>query len=86
MKPYYIRDMFMTFEKALIKKNYVSLPSSDSILSYCSPDDKTSQINLTKENDKYKFSFPLGEIHYVSYFDNKEELQKYMNFILISKL
>ena len=86
MKPYYIRDMFMTFEKALIKKNYVTLPSSSSILSYCSPDDKTSQINLTKENDKYKFSFPLGEIHYATYFTDKEELQKYMNFILVSKL
>ena len=86
MKLYYIRDMFMTFEKALIKKNYVTLPSSGSILSYCSPNDKTSQINLTKENDKYKFSFPLGEIHYATYFDNKEELKKYMNFILVSKL
>ena len=76
----------MTFEKALIKKNYVTLPSSDNILSYCSPDDKSSQINVTKENDKYKFSFTLGEIHYATYFDNKEELQKYMNFILVSKL
>ena len=86
MKPYYIRDMFMTFEKALIKKNYVTLPSSNSILSYCSSGDKTSQINLTKENNLYKFSFPLGEIHYATYFDNKQELKKYMNFILVSKL
>ena len=86
MKPYYIRDMFMTFEKALIKKNYVTLPSSNSILSYCSQDDRTSQINLTKENDKYKFSFPLGDIHFATYFTNKEELSKYMNFILVSKL
>ena len=78
--------MFMTFEKELIKKNYVTLPSSNSILSYCSSDDKTSQINLTKENNLYKFSFPLGEIHYATYFDNKEELKKYMNFILVSKL
>ena len=76
----------MTFEKELIKKNYVTLPTSNSILSYCSPDDRTSQINLTKEDDKYKFSFPLGEIHYASYFVNKEKLIKYMNFILVSKL
>ena len=78
--------MFMTFEKALIRKNYVTLPSSNSILSYCSRDDRTSQINLTKENDKYKFSFPLGDIHFATYFTDKEELSKYMNFILVSKL
>ena len=78
--------MFMTFEKALIKKNYVTFPSSDSIFTYCLPDDKTSQINLTKEHDKYKFSFPLGDIHYATYFTDKEELNKYMNFILNSKL
>jgi hypothetical protein len=76
----------MTFEKALIKKNYVTLHSVNSIFSYCSPDDKTSQINLTKEDNFYKFSFPLGEIHYASYFKNKEELKKYMNFILVSSL
>lgn len=76
----------MTFEKALIKKNYVSFPSKNSILSYCSPNDKTSQINLTKENDFYKFSFPMGEIHYASYFKDKIKLKKYMNFILVSKL
>ena len=76
----------MTFEKELIKKKYVTLPSSNSILSYCSPDDRTTQINLTKENDKYKFSFPLGDIHYAAYFTDKEELTKYMNFILVSKL
>ena len=86
MKPYYIRDMFMTFEKELIKKNYVTLPSSNSILSYCSPDDRTSQIILKKENNTYKFSFPLGDIHYATYFTDKEKLNKYMNFILVSKL
>ena len=86
MNPYYIRDMFMTFEKELIKKNYVTLPTSNSILSYCSLYDKTSQVNLTKEDDKYKFSFPLGDIHYATYFTDKEKLQKYMNFILVSKL
>ena len=57
----------MTFEKALIKKNYVIFPSTNSILSYCNPIDKTSQINLTKENNLYKFSFPLGDIHYATY-------------------
>ena len=76
----------MTFEKALIGKNYVTLDSKNSILSYCSPDDQTSQINLTKENNLYKFSFPLGEIHYATYFDNKADLIKYMNLILVSKL
>ena len=86
MKPYYIRDMFMTFEKELIKKNYVTLHSSNSILSYCSPHDRTSQIILTKENNTYKFSFPLGDIHYATYFKDKLELKKYMNFILVSKL
>ena len=44
--------MFMTFEKELIKKNYVTFPSSNSIFTYCSPNDKTSQINLTKEKDQ----------------------------------
>ena len=78
--------MFMTFEKKLIRKNYVTFPSSDSIFTYCSPNDKTSQINLTKENNTYKFSFPLGDIHYATYFDSKDELKKYMNFILVSKL
>ena len=78
--------MFMTFEKALIKKNYVIFPSTNSILSYCNPIDKTSQINLTKENNLYKFSFPLGDIHYATYFKDKQELKKYMNFILVSKL
>lgn len=76
----------MTFEKALIKKNYVIFPSTNSILSYCNPIDKTSQINLTKENNLYKFSFPLGDIHYATYFKDKQELKKYMNFILVSKL
>ena len=78
--------MFMTFEKELIRKNYVTFPSSDSIFTYCSPSDKTCQINLTKEDDKYKFSFPIGDIHYATYFTDKEELNKYMNFILVSKL
>jgi hypothetical protein len=76
----------MTFEKALIKKNYVTLPSSGTLFTYCSPNDKTSQINLTKENNTYKFSFPLGDIHYATYFTDKDELKKYMNFILDSKL
>ena len=78
--------MFMTFEKELIRKNYVTFPSSDSIFTYCSPNDQTSQIDLTKENNVYKFSFPLGDIHYATYFDSKDELKKYMNFILVSKL
>jgi len=76
----------MTFEKALIKKNYVIFPSTNSILSYCNPIDKTTQINLSKENNLYKFSFPLGDIHYATYFKDKQELKKYMNFILVSKL
>uniref|UniRef100_A0A6C0KD04 Uncharacterized protein n=1 Tax=viral metagenome TaxID=1070528 RepID=A0A6C0KD04_9ZZZZ len=76
----------MTFEKALIRKNYTLLSSTDSILSYCSPEDKTSQINLTKENDLYKFSFPLGDIHYATFFKDKNKLKDYMNFILVSKL
>tara|TARA_B100000925_G_scaffold278522_1_gene247431 strand:+ start:72 stop:302 length:231 start_codon:yes stop_codon:yes gene_type:complete len=76
----------MTFEKALIRKNYVSLPSLNTIFTYCCPYDQTSQINLTKENSLYKFSFPLGDIHYATYFDSKDELKKYMNFILVSKL
>lgn len=78
--------MFMTFEKALIKKNYVSLPSKNNIFSYCVADDRTSQINLTKEDNIYKFSFPLGDIHYATYFKDKQKLNKYMNFILVSKL
>lgn len=78
--------MFMTFEKALIKKNYVSLPSQNNIFSYCVADDRTSQINLTKEDNIYKFSFPLGDIHYATYFKDKQKLNKYMNFILVSKL
>tara|TARA_B100000963_G_C22482690_1_gene605474 strand:- start:691 stop:921 length:231 start_codon:yes stop_codon:yes gene_type:complete len=76
----------MTFEKELIRKNYVTFPSLDSIFTYCSPNDKTSQINLTKENNTYKFSFPLGDIHYATYFNNKDDLKKYMNFILVNKL
>jgi len=78
--------MFMTFEKALIKKNYVNFPSINSILTYYCKDDKTSQINLTKENNLYKFSFPLGEIHYATFFEDKQKLKDYMNFILTSKL
>jgi hypothetical protein len=78
--------MFMAFEKELIRKNYVTLDSKNSILSYCYPNDQTSQINLIKENHLYKFSFPIGDIHYASYFDNKAELMKYINFILVSKL
>jgi len=78
--------MFMTFEKELIRKNYVTFPSPNNIFSYCNPIDKTSQINLSKENNLYKFSFPLGDIHYATYFKDKLELKKYMNFILVSKL
>ena len=78
--------MFMTFEKELIKKNYVTFPSSNSIFTYCSPYDKTCQINLTKEKDLYKFSFPIGDIHYATYFKDKLKLKKYMKFILVSKL
>ena len=78
--------MSMTFEKELIKKNYVTFPSSNSIFTYCCPYDKTSQINLTKEKDLYKFSFPIGDIHYATYFKDKLKLKKYMKFILVTKL
>ena len=78
--------MFMTFEKELIKKNYVTFPSSNSIFTYCSPNDKTSQINLTKEKDLYKFSFPIGDIHYATYFKDKLKLKIYMKFQIAMNL
>ena len=79
--------MFIEQEKQLIEKNYID-NCNDNLLSFFHKNDKTVQVNVVKQNEKYKVSFPMSNntIHYATYFDNKADLIKYMNFILVSKL
>ena len=72
----------MSLEKSIINRNYVHLTNDSNIWSFGSIDDQTKQINLEYDGKTYKFSFPIKDIHYSTTFENKDELNEYIRYIL----
>lgn len=74
--------MFLELEKMIVNNQYTNLNDDTKIWSFGKIDDKTTQINLEKNNDKYTFSFPVNDIHYSTSFNNKLQLKKYIEYII----
>ena len=74
----------LTLEKELVKKDYVVIDSKKDIFRYGKKNNETLQVVLEKENNRYKFSFPMSDnkVHYAVYFINKSKLDNYMNYIV----
>ena len=79
--------MFIEQEKQLIEKNYID-NCNENILSFFHKNDKTVQVNVIKQNSKYKVSFPMSNntIHYATYFNDKQKAKEYLDFIIKSHL
>jgi hypothetical protein len=76
--------MLIELEKAILNRDFIPCKNTNNIWSFHKKNDSLSQINLTFNNNIYKFSFPINEIHYSTTFKNKERLIKYINYILFS--
>lgn len=74
--------MFMDLERQLVSKNYIEYDNKN-LLSYRKKNDPMSQIDIEYVGNRYKFTFPLesGE-HYTSYTKEKEQVEKYANYII----
>ncbi len=79
--------MFIEQEKQLIKKNYID-NCNDNLLSFFHKNDTTQQVNVIKQNSKYKVSFPMSNntIYYATYFNEKQKAKEYLDFIIKSHL
>lgn len=80
--------MFMNEERVLVKKGYMPQKNEKAIFSYSKND---TEVYLSyypfREKDQYKFSFPVShDKQYATYFSKKDELQKYIRFIINSHL
>ena len=76
--------MFIGFEQSIINKDFVHNKNNKNLLSFHKKSDILSQINLSFNNGKYRFSFPIDDIHYSTTFTDKKNLMNYMNFIIHS--
>jgi hypothetical protein len=78
--------MLLSCEKNILKKQYEYVADNTKLWSFKKTDDASKQINLeyNKENNKYKFSFPINDIHYSTTFNNVTNLKKYIDYILHS--
>ena len=80
--------MFVNEERDLISKGYMPQKNEEAIFSY-SKDGKEVYVSYYpfREKDQYKFSFPISHNkQYATYFTEKDELQKYIRFIIDSHL
>lgn len=80
--------MFINEEKHLVRKGYKLNIEEKTLLSY-TKDDKNVTVWYYpfKEKNNYKFSFPISHNnHYATYFTKKDELQKYIRFIINNHL
>ena len=77
--------MFIGLEQSIINKKFVhNKDNNTNLLSFHKINDALSQINLNYDNNIYTFSFPINDIHFTTTFKDKEKLEKYINFILLS--
>tara|TARA_X000000368_G_scaffold398373_1_gene368348 strand:+ start:1649 stop:1894 length:246 start_codon:yes stop_codon:yes gene_type:complete len=76
--------MLASLEKKILKKQYEYVFDDTKLWSFKKKDDALKQINLERnnENNKYKFSFPIDDIHYSTTFDDVTTLKKYIDYIL----
>lgn len=78
----------LRLEQELIRKNFINLQTRNKIFSYGKKSNETLQVELEKQNNRYKFSFPMSDnsTHYAAYFIDKKKLDNYMNHIIINYL
>ena len=76
--------MLVSLEKNILEKQYEYIFDNTKIWSFKKKYDALKQINLeyNKENNKYKFSFPIADIHYSTTFNDVTKLKKYIHYIL----
>ena len=76
----------MSLEKQILKKQYNYINNSSTIWSFKKKDDELKQINLeyNKDSNKYKFTFPINNIHFSTSFKDSKKLKKYISYILHS--
>lgn len=80
--------MFVNEERDLISKGYMPHENKKAIFSY-SKEGKEVYVSYYpfKEDKQYKFSFPVSyNKQYAAYFTKKENLQKYVRYIIDSHL
>ena len=74
--------MLIQCEKKLIHKGYVNTPNKNLLLSYHKKGDPFKQFNIEMNNNKYKVSFPIGDDQYTTTIKEKNEMIKYVKYIL----
>ena len=74
--------MLIQCEKKLIHKGYVNTPNKNSLLSYHKKGEPFKQFNIQMINNKYKISFPIGDDNYTTTIKEKNEMIKYVTYIL----
>lgn len=80
--------MFMNEERALVEKGYMPQKDETALFSY-TKEGKEVVVSYYpfREKQNYKFSFPIShKKQYATYFTEKDELQKYIRFIINSHL
>ena len=74
--------MLIQCEKKLIHKGYVNTHDKNSLLSYHKKGEPFKQFNIQMNNNKYKVSFPIGDDQYTTTIKEKNEMIKYVKYIL----
>jgi len=80
--------MFIRHEKRLIEKNYIENNESNNILSFFHKDDSQSHVTVSKNDNRFKVSFPMSnkKVQYATYFQDKEKAKEYLSYIIDSHL
>lgn len=74
--------MLIQCEKKLIHKGYVNTCDKNLLLSYHKKGEPFKQFNIQMNNNKYKVSFPIGDDQYTTIIKEKNEMIKYVKYIL----
>ena len=76
--------MFIEQERELIKKDYVASENNNTVVSFFYKSDPLSQIEIKKEKNNYKVSFPISNrtAHYATKCKTKEEVRNYLNYLI----
>ena len=80
--------MFVNEERDLVRKGYMPQEDETAIFNY-TKEGKNVIVSYYPFRDKYnyKFSFPIShKKQYATYFTEKDDLQKYIRFIIDSHL
>ena len=72
----------LLIEKKLVHKGYIPTNKTDKLLSFHKKGQSLEEFNIEIINNKYKVSFPIGDIQYTTTIEEKTNMIKYIEYIL----